>query len=219
LLFEFEYQYEGMTVSNLIEGLSNTGTRNTRGYGLLEPFLAKQRARIANQLIPNELRQGRILDIGCGSYPYFLSHTYFKEEFAIDQLIKPKSVSKINWFSLNLNDEPHLPFEDEYFSAITMLAVVEHLSPTSLVLLLKDVHRSLKPDGKLIITTPAAWSDGLLRILAQIQLVSKEEIDEHVFVYTLPLLGWYFGRAGFELRKVRFGYFEFHLNLWAVATR
>jgi predicted SAM-dependent methyltransferase len=100
-----------------------------------------------------------------------------------------------------------------------MLAVVEHLSPTSLVLLLKDVHRSLKPDGKLIITTPAAWSDGLLRILAQIQLVSKEEIDEHVFVYTLPLLGWYFGRAGFEFRKVRFGYFEFHLNLWAVATR
>jgi SAM-dependent methyltransferase len=170
-------------------------------------------------LIPNELRQGRILDIGCGSYPYFLSHTYFKEKFAIDQLTKPQSVSKINWFSLNLNDEPHLPFEDEYFSAITMLAVAEHLSPTSLVSLFKDVYRTLEPNGKLIITTPAAWSDGLLRIFAQMQLVSKEEIDEHVFVYTLPLLGWYFGRAGFELVKVEFGYFELHLNLWAAATR
>ena len=206
-------------MSNLIEGLSNAGTRNTRGYGLLEPFLAKQRARIADQLIPTELRQGRILDIGCGSYPYFLSHTYFKEKFAIDKQTKPQAVSKINWFSLNLNDEPQLPFEDQYFSAITMLAVVEHLSPTSLVSLFKDVYRTLKPNGKLIITTPAAWSDGLLRILAQIQLVSKEEIDEHVFVYTLPLLGWYFGRAGFELGKVEFGYFEFHLNLWAAATR
>ena len=79
---------------------------------MLEPFLAKQRARVADQLIPNELRKGRILDIGCGSYPYFLSHIYFKEKFAIDQLTKPQSVSKINWFSLNLNDEPHLPFED-----------------------------------------------------------------------------------------------------------
>ncbi len=206
-------------MSNLIEGLSNTGTRNTRGHGMLEPFLAKQRARIADQLIPNELRQGRILDIGCGSYPYFLSHTYFKEKFAIDQLTKPQTVSKINWFSLNLNNEPQLPFEDQYFSAITMLAVVEHLSPSSLVSLFTDVYRTLKPNGKLIITTPAAWSDGLLRILAQIQLVSKEEIDEHVFVYTLPLLGWYFGRAGFEMGKVKFGYFEFHLNLWAAATR
>lgn len=208
-----------MTLSNLIEGLSNAGTRNTRGYGLLEPFLAKQRARIADQLIPIELRQGRILDIGCGSYPYFLSHTYFKEKFAIDQLAKPQTVSKINWFCLDLNDEPQLPFEDQYFSAITMLAVVEHLSPTCLVSLFKDVHRTLKPNGKLIVTTPAAWADGLLRIFAQIQLVSKEEIDEHVFVYTLPLLGWYFGRAGFELGKVEFGYFEFHLNLWAAATR
>ena len=206
-------------MSNLLEGLSNTGIQNTRGYGLLEPFLAKQRAQVADQLIPNELRQRRILDIGCGSYPYFLSHTYFKEKYAIDQLNKPQSVSNINWFNLNLNLEPHLPFEDEYFSAITMLAVVEHLSPTSLVSLFKDVFRTLEPNGKLIITTPAAWSDGLLRIFARIRLVSKEEIDEHEFVYTLPLLGWYFGKAGFELGKVEFGYFELHLNLWATATR
>jgi SAM-dependent methyltransferase len=206
-------------MSNIFEGLSITGTRNTRGYGLLEPILAKKRAQIADQLIPNELRQGRILDIGCGSYPYFLSHTYFKEKFAIDQLKKPRTVSNINWFSLNLNDEPHLPFEDQYFSAITMLAVVEHLSPTSLVSLFTDVYRILKPNGKLVMTTPAAWSDGLLRILARLRMVSEEEIDEHEFVYTLPLLGWYFGKAGFEMRKLQFGYFELLLNLWATATR
>jgi SAM-dependent methyltransferase len=206
-------------MSNASEGLSFTGNRTTRGYGYLEPFLARQRAQVADQLIPNELRQGRILDIGCGSFPYFLSHTYFKEKFAIDQQQKPQSVININWFSLNLNDEPFLPFEDEYFSAITMLAVVEHLNPPSLVSLFTDVYRTLKPNGKLIITTPAAWSDGLLKVLARLRLVSKEEIDEHAFVYTLPLLGWYFGRAGFEMKAVKFGYFEFLLNLWATATR
>ena len=206
-------------MSNVFEGLSFTGTRNTRGHGLLESFLAKLRAQVADRLIPNELRKGRILDIGCGSYPYFLSHTYFKDKFAIDQLKKPQSVSEINWFNLNINKEPYLPFEDEYFSAITMLAVVEHLSPTSLDILFTDVHRTLKPGGKLIITTPAAWSDGLLKVMAKLRLVSKEEIDEHEFVYTLPLLGWYFGRAGFEMEKVEFGYFELVLNLWATATR
>lgn len=100
-----------------------------------------------------------------------------------------------------------------------MLAVVEHLSPTSLVSLFKEIYRTLRPNGKLIITTPAAWSDGLLRLFARIKFVSQEEIDEHVFVYTLPLLGWYFGKAGFAMGKVEFGYFEFHLNLWASATR
>jgi hypothetical protein len=37
--------------------------------------------------------------------------------------------------------------------------------------------------------------------------------------YTLPLLGWYFGRAGFDLHRVRFGYFECGLNMWATAER
>lgn len=57
----------------------------TRGHGLLEPILSKLSARRANQLIPSQLRNGRILDIGCGSYPYFLSHTSFADKFSIDQ--------------------------------------------------------------------------------------------------------------------------------------
>jgi SAM-dependent methyltransferase len=195
------------------------GTRTTRGYGILEPLLARQRAKIANQLIPGDLRDGRILDIGCGSYPYFLSHTFFKEKYAIDQLAKPDTISNINWFSLNLNRDPQLPFDDEYFSVITMLAVVEHLDPNSLVALFKDAHRTLSTKGMLIITTPAAWSDGLLRLMAKMYLVSAEEIEEHQYVYTLPLLGWYFGKAGFEMEKVNFGYFEGRLNLWATAKR
>ncbi len=47
----------------------------TRGYGLLERFLAKKRAKMANEIIPLALRTGRILDIGCGPFPYFLLNT------------------------------------------------------------------------------------------------------------------------------------------------
>ena len=63
--------------------------RPTRGSGLLEPFLARLRARKANRLIPAHLRSGRILDVGCGSFPYFLSHTEFAEKFALDQAQRP----------------------------------------------------------------------------------------------------------------------------------
>ncbi len=191
----------------------------TRGKGLLEPWLARQRAATANRLLPAELRGGRILDIGCGTYPYFLSHTSFKEKFAIDQLPPADGVGGIQWHTLDLNNEPHLPFEEGYFNAITMLAVAEHLNPASLVELLSEAHRTLKPGGRVVITTPAAWSDRLLKQMARLRLVSAEEIDEHVFAYTLPLLGWYFGRAGFDMDKVRFGYFELGLNMWAVALR
>jgi SAM-dependent methyltransferase len=191
----------------------------TRGNGLLEPLLARLRARQANRLIPDRLRQGRILDVGCGSFPYFLSHTFFKEKFAIDQQEQPSSVSHISWHTLDLNAAPHLPFEDGFFSAVTMLAVVEHLSPVGLVTLFQHVHRVLHPGGILVVTTPAAWSDGLLRWMASLRLVSAAEINEHVYVYTLPELGWYFGRAGFEMKKVCFGYFELVFNLWATAER
>ncbi len=194
----------------------------TRGKGLLEPMLARLRSQRANRLIPPDLRGGRILDIGCGSYPYFLAHTAFQEKFAVDQLPMSKDVAvnhHIEFFTLDLNKEPHLPFDDNFFNAVTLLAVVEHLNPDSMALLFRESRRVLKPGGQVILTTPAAWSDGLLRFLARINLVSAEEIHEHAFAYTLPLIGWHFGQAGFEMSKVKFGYFEFMLNMWAIAQK
>jgi SAM-dependent methyltransferase len=201
--------------------MSDPRQRFTRGRGLLEPLLAKYRAQQANKLIPAELRAGSILDVGCGSYPYFLSHTVFEQKYAVDQ-IPPNELGKrlnIQWHILDLNSTPKLPFEDLFFNAVTLLAVVEHLNPNSMAALFTETYRVLKPGGVVVMTTPAAWSDGLLRFMARIGLVSAEEIHEHVFAYTLPLLGWYFGKAGFEMTKVDFGYFEFMLNMWAVAKK
>src|SRR3990172_3284409 len=115
----------------------------TRGKGLLESYLARRRASTANRLIPPELRGGRILDIGCGSYPYFLAHTAFKDKFAIDQLPAAVDEGEIHWHTLDLNKEPKLPFDEAFFDVVTMLAVAEHLNPASLERLLGEVHRTL----------------------------------------------------------------------------
>jgi SAM-dependent methyltransferase len=201
--------------------MSESNSRFTRGRGLLEPLLARMRAQRANRLIPAELRSGRILDIGCGSYPYFLSHTVFEQKFAVDQQPPSEHGQRLNiqWYTLDLNSTPKLPFEDDFFNAVSLLAVVEHLNPASMAELFTETYRVLKPAGVVVLTTPAAWSDGLLKTMARLGLVSAEEIHEHVFAYTLPLLGWYFGRAGFEMTKLDFGYFEFMLNMWAVARK
>ena len=185
-------------------------------------MLAHMRTQRANRLIPSDLRAGRILDIGCGSFPYFLAHTSFQEKFAVDQLPMQKETAaqnQIEFFSLDLNKEPHLPFEENFFSIVTLLAVVEHLNPDSMALLFRESYRVLKPQGMVIMTTPAAWSDGLLKFMARINLVSAAEIHEHAFAYTLPLLGWHFGQAGFAMSKVKFGYFELMLNMWAIAIK
>ncbi|MEX2161906.1 MAG: class I SAM-dependent methyltransferase [Anaerolineales bacterium] len=174
---------------------------------------------MANRLIPPDLRGGRILDVGCGSFPYFLAHTSFEEKFAIDQLPPAADHKDIQWHTLDLNVTPQLPFDVGYFDVVTLLAVAEHLNPDSLEALLKEAYRTVKPGGRVIITTPSAWSDGLLHRMARWGLVSAEEISEHVYAYTLPLLGWYFGRAGFAMQRVRFGYFELGLNMWAYAER
>jgi SAM-dependent methyltransferase len=189
----------------------------TRGHGFLEPLLARLRAQKANRLIPPQLRKGRILDIGCGSFPYFLAHTSFREKFAIEQVPLSSAPLDIVWHTLDIENAPALPFEDGFFNIVTMLAVIEHLNPNNLVELFQETRRVLSPEGMVILTTPAAWSDRLLRWMALVGLVSKDEIDEHIFAYTLPLLGWYFGAAGFPPNKLQFGYFEFGLNMWATA--
>jgi SAM-dependent methyltransferase len=193
--------------------------RATRGHGLLEPLLARLRARRAERLLPAELRSGRVLDIGCGTSPYFLSHTYFAEKFAVDQLPAGPAQTGISWHQLDLNRRPELPFEDGFFRAVTMLAVAEHLDPAALERLFGECRRVLAAGGRLVVTTPAVEADRLLRWMARVALVSREEIDEHKFAYTPALLGWYFGRAGFEMTRVRCGRFELGLNLWATAER
>ena len=55
---------------------------------MLEKFLSRARAKIANNLISAQHRKGRILDIGCGEYPHFLINIEFNEKYGIDRLVK-----------------------------------------------------------------------------------------------------------------------------------
>ncbi|MCW5873359.1 MAG: methyltransferase domain-containing protein [Anaerolineales bacterium] len=200
----------------------STDTHNTtvtRGHGLLESFLSRLRANKANSLIPDGLRRGAILDIGCGSFPYFLSNTQFRQKFAMDQLPPSVPDDQITWHVRNINEDARLPFKDGELSAITLLAVAEHIRPESLTTILREAYRVLQPGGRIILTTPAGWTDGLLKFMARVGLLSREEIDEHVMEYSEPLLAWHLGRAGFAMDKFQVGTFEFGLNLWAMAER
>ncbi len=206
----------------------------TRGYGLLESFLAKQRIKIANKLIPSTHRNGRLLDIGCGNYPLFLLNSEFNEKFGIDKGIKENyglpvetivkdgnqfQNQKITIINYDIEGEDKIPFDSEYFDVVTMLAVFEHIEPEKLVKILSEIHTILKPGGIYIMTTPAIWTDRLLKVMAKLRLVSSVEIQEHKDAYNHSKISFILQKAGFLKEKLQFGYFEMYMNVWATATK
>lgn len=202
----------------------NVDSNVTRGYGLFEGFLANQRVKMANKLISSRYRRGNILDIGCGSYPLFLSSTEFSNKYGLDKVVKSEAISSFRKKQINLinhdnEQEDKLPFENDFFDVVTMLAVFEHIEPEKLPNLLREIKRILKPGGIYVLTTPAVWTDRLLRFLAKIHLVSPAEIEEHKDAYSFKKIANFLTQAGFSKDKLEFGYFELFMNIWTRATK
>lgn len=182
----------------------------TRGSGLLEEFLAKKRTAKANSLL-KKIQKGRVLDVGCGSYPYFLLNTNFAEKYGIDPSLNASTIKDINLKKLDITKQK-LPFNDDFFDAVTMLAVFEHLDHEKISFALREIYRVLKKDGILVMTTPAPWSDVILKNMARLGLVSKEEIHEHKHNLNSAIIKEYLSIGNF--RETNSGYFEMGLNMW-----
>ncbi len=207
----------------------------TRGNGLLEGFLARMRCRMANKLIggPEPLgrardrlrrRTGRILDIGCGSYPLFLEQVEMKEKTGIDQVVgdalKTRWAARgITLIGKDLDRDPLIPLPDGSFDVVTMLAVFEHVEADKLPFIIREIHRVLKPGGIYVVTTPARWTDPILATMSFLRFVSADEIDEHEETHTRQSMKNTIANGGFSLENIETGTFECGMNLWARATK
>jgi 2-polyprenyl-3-methyl-5-hydroxy-6-metoxy-1,4-benzoquinol methylase len=151
-------------------------------------------------------------------------NTVFFEKYGIDKSIREndyESLKKDNIFikSFNIEREDNLPFEDNYFETITMLAVLEHIEPSHVSRIINDVFRILKDDGIFILTTPPPWTDRLLLIMAGLGLVSVTEIKDHKDTYKPEKIINLLQGAGFQRERVRYGYFEMFMNIWVAARK
>jgi SAM-dependent methyltransferase len=164
-----------------------------------------------------------LLDIGCGSFPFFLTSCSFGSKYGIDRVSRNDGADPrlegINLIDVDLEAGRSLPFADNYFDVITALAVFEHIDQERLVPLLSEVGRLLKPGGQYIMTTPAPWTEGILATMAKLRLVSSAEIDEHKGAYSRSEICEVLAKAGFDSSAIRSGYFELFMNIWIVAKR
>jgi len=190
--------------------------RVTRGHGLLEGFLARQRSLQADRLIPDGFRSGRVLDIGCGTYPLFLVRTRFAERYGLDRQVAT-GLSGLTLIAHDVATNRRLPFESQFFDVVTMLAVFEHLEPGVLLDLLREIRRVLRPGGIYVMTTPAKGTEGLLGLMSRLHLVSREEVGEHQGAYTKPEIAELLERAGFQRSAITGGSFQAGMNLWSTA--
>jgi SAM-dependent methyltransferase len=195
--------------------------RVTRGSGALEAFLARQRSRQANRLIPDSLRSGRILDIGFGSFPLFLSETRFAERYGLDRDVPAGFADRpdIHLAAHDLEHKRELPFESSFFTVVTLLAVFEHLDTPVLLDLLREIRRVLVQGGIFVMTTPADWTAGILKGLSRVRLVSGDEVGEHRDQYSRREIVDLLQRGGFGSESIEVGSFELGMNLWARARR
>lgn len=194
--------------------------RVTRGRGLLEAFLASRRRSRAESLIPEDVKAGRILDIGCGSRATFLRDLRFGERYGLDRLplVDPDDTG-LKLVQHDINDSDGLPFEDGFFDVVTMLAVFEHVETVALKRALREIHRVLRPGGLYVMTTPARWTEGILKAMANLTLVSAEEVDEHKAQYSNGEIVSLLVESGFDGPRIRHGTFELGMNLWAVGQK
>jgi len=197
---------------------------STRGFGLFERFLAKKRAQLADSLIPRPFRSGRILDIGCGVNPAFLQTTAFSEKYGIDKAGSLSCHTKfdeqlITFIHHDIESGDPFPFYNEFCDVVTMLAVIEHISPNNLSKVIAELYRVLKRGGLLIITTPSHWTGFILNGMSLLRLISRQEVKDHKELYTSDDIMKALQLGGFAPGNMQQGCFEFYMNTWVMAIK
>jgi len=121
----------------------------------LPGFLIVRARRNLEAIGGHVTKESNILDIGCrtGIYLWFLKCQGFKNLYGIEVHDESVVVAGRRGLENVVQGDAHkLPYEDNFFAAVSCTQVVEHFySPTTV---LKEIKRVLKPDGVLWIDAP-----------------------------------------------------------------
>ena len=152
--------------------------------------------------------------------PRFLARVAFAEKHGLDKDAPPgaeRGPGDCRVRRFDVEGSCRLPFEDGYFDVVSMLAVLEHIAPARAEDVAREAFRVLRPGGVLLVTTPSAWTDGLLPRMTRVGLLSPKQIEDHKAAYTRAGLAELLLRAGFDPACVETGCFQGGGNLWARA--
>lgn len=183
----------------------------TKDFNFVDNIIAKWRLGKVEKAI--ELND-EVLDFGCGNQGYFLRSVSkkIKRGVGIDYDVDVGDEGNLKFMSLKIKNK--LPFEDNTFSKVVMLAVLEHIEPEKVNKLFSEFKRVLKNDGKIVLTTPTPRNKPLLEMLAKIGVISETEIEDHKKYYDKKSLVVLARENGFNFESYQL--FQLGLNGLAV---
>jgi len=141
---------------------------------------------------------GKFLDIGCGDGKFLK----LIKSFGMDCYgVEPNNVENIREKMLNILNRnlKYVRFKKNFFDVISLNHVLEHLdNPTEIF---KEIHRILKPNGKVIIATPNINS-----FSAKFFGNKWFQLDtpRHLFLYSEDTLKKYAKKEGFKIKEIKY---------------
>jgi 2-polyprenyl-3-methyl-5-hydroxy-6-metoxy-1,4-benzoquinol methylase len=154
---------------------------NPMKEAILEPWLRRMRIGSIEPYLAM-YKECRLLDIGCGWEAKLLRAFEPQISFGIGIDLKAPETNTDKLKTLSLKLDNQLPFKDQSFDLITMLAVLEHLEHP--LEILRECSRLLRPGGGLLLTVPSWYAKPVLEFMAfRLGIVNPQEISDHKRYY------------------------------------
>jgi len=145
-------------------------------------------------------KENYVLDIGChdGTITQKIAKKGNKVEgLELDK--KKAAIARKKGFKVYIGKVQKIPAESNKYDVVHMSEVIEHFLETEKAL--KEIHRVLKPNGRLIITTPntTSFRDRVLVLFGKLPAYVSHE--EHVKFFNVNRLKNYLKKSNFNFEK------------------
>jgi SAM-dependent methyltransferase len=137
----------------IFKGSKLIASRDKNEVSIASRLIADRVASFYQQTIPNHVT-GRLLDLGCGKVPlYGVYKDMVTDIVCVDWDNSPHGSEFLDE-ACDLSQE--LPFENDSFDTVILSDVLEHLPDP--YLLLREVARILRNNGKLLVSVPFMYN-------------------------------------------------------------
>jgi SAM-dependent methyltransferase len=137
-----------------------------------------------------------VLDVGCGAGNMIHHLAQYGRVRGIEVDARPVKIAQSRGYDVRLGDATQaIPFPEASFDLVTVLDVIEHVDADENIL--REAYRVLRPNGALLITTPAfqwLWS-------------YNDVLNAHKRRYTAKELREKMERAGFKIARLSYNFF------------
>lgn len=151
----------------------------TKEFNSLDKLIAKWRlSKVVNLISKGD----SIMDFGCGNQIFFLREIEPEIKIGVGYDFGVENMKIGDKIELKKLDKEYrvLKRDEKKYDKIIMLAVLEHIEIEKAIDLLNILQKKLKPNGKIILTTPTPLGRLVLEFMAyKLKIISETQIRDH----------------------------------------